>query len=81
MAVEPEVRTGLATSGSVHFEVATRLQAAVLAARRGALDAARDHLARAYEIMPFLEERTGLRRVHPWPRSCSPSTGRTRPWR
>ena len=60
LAADPEVRTGLASPGSVHFEVATRLLAAVIAARRAALDAARDHLARAYEIMPFLEERSGL---------------------
>ncbi len=58
--VDPEVRTGLATPASVHFEVATRLLAAVAAVRRGALGAASNHLARAYEIMPFLEERTGL---------------------
>ncbi len=60
VAVEPAVRTGLATSGSVNDEVATRLHAAVLAGRRGALDAAEGHLARAYEVLPFLEERTGL---------------------
>ena len=60
VGLDPEVRSGLATPGGAHFEAATRLQAAVLSARRGMLDAARGHVARAYEVMPFLEERIGL---------------------
>ena len=60
VGLDPEVRSGLATPGAAHFEAATRLQAAVLSARRGLLEAARGHVARAYEVMPFLEERIGL---------------------
>jgi DNA-binding CsgD family transcriptional regulator len=51
------VRGGLAITGSPNNEAILRLQAAVLAARRGADDAARDHLRRAREIVPSLEER------------------------
>ena len=60
VGLDPEVRSGLATPGAAHFEAATRLQAAVLSVRRGTLEAARDHVSRAYEVMPFLEERIGL---------------------
>ena len=31
-----------------------------MSVRRGMLEAARDHVSRAYEVMPFLEERIGL---------------------
>ena len=51
------VRTGLAATGHPNAEAIIRLQAGVLAARRGANDAAREHLARAHEIRPHLEER------------------------
>ena len=51
------VRGGLAIAGSPNNEAMVRLQAAVLAVRRGADDAARDHLRRAREIMPSLEDR------------------------
>ncbi len=51
------VRGGLAITGSPNNEAMVRLQAAVLAVRRGADDAARDHLRRAREIMPSLEDR------------------------
>ena len=45
------VRTGLAATGDPTYEALIRLQAGVLAIRRGADDAARGHLARAQEIM------------------------------
>jgi DNA-binding CsgD family transcriptional regulator/tetratricopeptide (TPR) repeat protein len=51
------LRGGLAITGSPNNEANVRLQAAVLAVRRGADDAARDHLRRAREIMPSLEDR------------------------
>ena len=41
------MRAGLAATGNANDEAMIRLHAAVLAARRGANDAARDHLARA----------------------------------
>ena len=62
------VRTGLAATGHPNAEAIIRLQAGVLAARRGANDAAREHLARAHEIRPHLEERPGAWRLHRWPR-------------
>jgi DNA-binding CsgD family transcriptional regulator/tetratricopeptide (TPR) repeat protein len=54
---EGVVRTGLAASGPPRAEVMIRLQAATLAVRRGANDAARGHLLRARELFPDLEER------------------------
>ena len=51
------VRAGLAANGHPNSEAIIRLQAEVLAVRRGANDAAREHLARAQEIRPHLEER------------------------
>ncbi len=51
------VRGGLSIDGSPNNEADVRLQAAVLAVRTGADDAARDHLRRAREIMPSLEDR------------------------
>ena len=51
------VRAGVAASGITNHEVIIRLQAATLAVRRGADDAARDHLLRARELLPDLEER------------------------
>ena len=60
VGLAPEVRSALATPGAAHFEAATRLQAAILSVRRGMLEAASDHVSRAYEVMPFLEERIGL---------------------
>ena len=51
------VRAGLAASGFTNSEVMIRLQAASLAVRRGADDAARDHVLRARELLPDLEER------------------------
>ena len=51
------VRAGLAASGSTSAEVTIRLHAATLAARRGANDAARNHVLRALELLPDLEER------------------------
>ena len=53
---EGVVRAGLAASGSPSVEVQIRLHAATLAVRRGANDAARDHLLRARELLPDLEE-------------------------
>lgn len=50
------VRADLAASGNTFGEVMTRLQAATLAARRGANGAAREHALRAHELMPDLEE-------------------------
>ena len=44
------LRAGLAASGNTSAEVTIRLHAAMLAARRGANDAARDHLLRAREL-------------------------------
>jgi DNA-binding CsgD family transcriptional regulator len=54
------VRGGLAIVGSPNNEANVRLQAAVLAVRRGADDAAREHLRRAREIMPSLEDRPAM---------------------
>ena len=54
---ESVVRAGLAASGNPNHEVMIRLSAATLAVRRGANDAARDHLLRARELLPDLEER------------------------
>jgi DNA-binding CsgD family transcriptional regulator len=51
------VRAGLAASGITTAEVKIRLHAATLAVRRGANGAARDHLLRARELLPDLEER------------------------
>ena len=51
------VRAGLAASGSPSEEAPIRVQAATLAVRRGASDAARDHILRARELLPDLEER------------------------
>ena len=51
------VRAGLAASGPPSEEASIRVQAATLAVRRGASDAARDHLLRARELLPDLEER------------------------
>jgi DNA-binding CsgD family transcriptional regulator len=53
---ERVVRAGLAVSGSPSIEVQFRLHAATLTVRRGAKDAARDHLLRARELLPDLEE-------------------------
>ena len=50
------VRAGLAASGNPIDDVNIRLHAATLAVRRGANDAARDHLLRARELFPDLEE-------------------------
>ncbi len=54
------VRAGLAASDTPSREAHIRLQAATLAVRRGAKDAARDHLQRARELLPDLEQRPGL---------------------
>jgi DNA-binding CsgD family transcriptional regulator len=51
------VRAGLAANGDTNHEVTIRLQAATLAVRQGANDAARDHLLRARELLPDLEDR------------------------
>jgi DNA-binding CsgD family transcriptional regulator/tetratricopeptide (TPR) repeat protein len=51
------LRSGLATTGSPNHEALVRLQAAVLAARQGADEAARGHVARARELIPHLENR------------------------
>jgi DNA-binding CsgD family transcriptional regulator/tetratricopeptide (TPR) repeat protein len=51
------VRAGLAARGITNHEATIRLQAATLAVRRGANDAARDHLLRARELVPALEDR------------------------
>ena len=51
------LRGGLATSGNPSYDAGIRLGAAVLAVRTGADAAARDHLARARELMPSLEDR------------------------
>ena len=51
------LRGGLATSGNPSYDAGIRLWAAVLAVRTGADAAARDHLARARELMPSLEDR------------------------
>ena len=53
---EAIVRTGLASTGRADDEAEIRLWAGVLAARRGANEAAGGHLARAHEIRPYLEE-------------------------
>jgi DNA-binding CsgD family transcriptional regulator len=50
-------RDNYAASGNTNHEVIIRLHAARLAVRRGANDAARDHLLRARELLPDLEER------------------------
>ena len=55
--VEGVVRVGLAASDNPTAEVLIRLQAATLAVRRGANNAARDHLLRARELLPDLEQR------------------------
>ena len=54
------VRAGLAASDTPSREAHIRLQATTLAVRRGAKDAARDHLRRARELQPDLEQRPGL---------------------
>jgi DNA-binding CsgD family transcriptional regulator/tetratricopeptide (TPR) repeat protein len=51
------VRAGLSTIGPPNSEATIRLLAGVLAVRRGALEAAHGHLARAYEMRPHLDER------------------------
>lgn len=51
------VRAGLAARGNPIAEMMIRVQAATLAVRRGAQEAARDHLLRARELLPDLEER------------------------
>ena len=53
---EAVVRTGLAATGFATPEALIRLQAGVLAVRRGAGDTARGHLTRAQELMPHIEE-------------------------
>ena len=64
------VRAGLAASGSTSAEVTIRLHAAMLAARRGANDAARNHVLRALELFPTSRSGHGRWRVGPWPRCC-----------
>ena len=44
-------------TGNPNYEAMIRVDAAILAVRRGANQAAHDHLARAREIMPSLEDR------------------------
>ena len=51
------LRGGLAMTGNPNYEAMIRVDAAILAVRRGANQAAHDHLARAREIMPSLEDR------------------------
>jgi DNA-binding CsgD family transcriptional regulator/tetratricopeptide (TPR) repeat protein len=60
VGLDAQVRSALARADSAYFEVTARLAAAVLAVRRGALDAAEQHRVRAYEVMPFLEDRRGV---------------------
>jgi len=57
---ERVVRAGLAASGSPSIEVQFRLHAATLTVRRGANHAARDHVARARELLPDLEQQPWL---------------------
>ena len=57
---EVVVRAGLAGGGNTIREAHIRLAAATLAVRRGANDAACDHLLRARELRSDLEQRPGL---------------------
>ena len=59
------LRAGLSTTASPTKEAAIRLQAGVLAARRGESEAARGHLTRAREIRPYLEERPECEAAEP----------------
>ena len=54
---EDVVRTGLAASEGPSLEAKIRLTAATLSVRRGLNDVARNHLLRARELLPGLEER------------------------
>ncbi len=53
------LRRGLSLGGMASWATRLRLHGAVLAARRGDLRVARMHRARAYELMPALEQRLG----------------------
>jgi DNA-binding CsgD family transcriptional regulator/tetratricopeptide (TPR) repeat protein len=57
VAAESIVRAGLAATGNAYSESIIRLAAGRLAVRRGAIDAALGHRARAYELLPDLEQR------------------------
>jgi len=54
------IREGLSLTGVHNASAGVRLDAALLATRRGELDSARMHLQRAKELIPNLETRTGL---------------------
>jgi tetratricopeptide (TPR) repeat protein len=54
------IREGLSLTGVRNSGAGVRLDAALLATRRGDLDSARIHLLRAKELIPNLETRTGL---------------------
>src|SRR4029079_9892554 len=53
---EAVVRTGLAPPGFARSEALIRLQAGVLALRRGTGNTARGHLARAQELVPDIQD-------------------------
>jgi DNA-binding CsgD family transcriptional regulator/tetratricopeptide (TPR) repeat protein len=53
------IRTGLAAAGAPYAEANIRVLAALLATRRGLGAVAGDHLARAHEIWPNHDERSG----------------------
>ena len=56
-AAEGAVRRGLTGTGDPKDEAEIRVSAGLLASRQGKVHAAREHLARAYEVLPDLEQR------------------------
>ena len=54
------VREGLVRTGASHSAACVRMNAWILAVRRGDLDAADQHVARAYELLPSLESRPAV---------------------